>query len=119
MATDQIILVNQRAAPFLATEYHDIVCRRRDRCDCAVKESLGPDNKPRFKKLPKSFHIEAKSKSRPLDRAVLFIPQVRDALKASPPWLKVEEIPKPEKKATPKASKSKASKAKTEPSTEA
>lgn len=82
----QIVLRNTERQTFMVTEYHEVVCRRRNACKCKVTRVTSPRGKAVSRKDPRSFHIFGLSDSRPLDMEVLYLPEVRAALKSG--WLK-------------------------------
>jgi len=84
----KVILKNLRRAPFHATEYHKIVCRRRQACRCAISHRTSPAGKRVAERSPASFTILGLSESQMLDPEVLFVPQVVEALRGDSPWLK-------------------------------
>jgi len=77
----KIQLQNVTSQPFEFTEYHDVVCRRRDACKCAIKHAVGPNGKNVSKHLPRSFRVAAGSISEPVDREVLYVQHVADLVK--------------------------------------
>jgi len=107
----KIRLINTRHQPFLAVEYHDIVCRRRNRCDCQTSQRMNEKNKAVIKRHCASFHVPAMGKSKELDREVLHLQSVWNAVKSG--WLAVKELEAPEALPVieePKEAKKKASK---------
>jgi hypothetical protein len=80
----EVTLRNTRRQPFLATMYHDIVCRRRGSCNCSISFTVGPKGKRVAVKSPQSFQVDAMSKLT-VDAAVLHLPMVQTALKNG--WL--------------------------------
>lgn len=80
----EVTLRNTRRQPFLATMYHDIVCRRRQACSCQVVHISGPRGKRMSLKSPASFQVDALSALR-VDAAVMHLPQVKAAVKSG--WL--------------------------------
>jgi hypothetical protein len=93
----EVTLRNMRKQPFLATMYHDIACRRRQSCSCAVAYVTGAKGKGVGLKSPASFQIDALSQAS-VDAAVLHLPQVKSALKDG--WLVTVGAPAPVTPAT-------------------
>lgn len=103
-----VILKNKRLDLFEATEYHDLVCRRRDHCLCTNTIVPGPSGKHMTLRAPRSFRVLGKTESEPMDSAILLIPQVKEAIKLG--WLEridVEDAPAKPAPATPVGGKSK------------
>lgn len=86
-----VLLRNNWRQPFIATMYHDIACRRAQRCLCKVTRGVSPAGKPVAVRWPASFQIDGKSIIS-VDEAALHLPQVKSALKSG--WLSKEEQPK-------------------------
>lgn len=84
-----VTLRNTRRQPFLATMYHDVVCRRRGACSCQIVHISGPRGKRMSLKSPASFQVDALS-TLDVDAAALHLPQVKSALKSG--WLERQVI---------------------------
>ena len=105
----EVILRNMKRQPFLTTMYHDIVCRRRQSCNCKIYYAKGSKGKRISIKEPQSFQVNALS-SLKVDAYALHLPHVKSALKSG--WLQRIEVevatkskaaaePKPELKPEP------------------
>lgn len=83
----KVILFNRdRYRSFQFTMYHRIVCQ--DQCHCLSVQAREADRRGEFDKVEKTVTIHPRTRSEPLPRAVLDVPQVRAALEdESPPWL--------------------------------
>jgi hypothetical protein len=76
----KVILENKTGERFEATLYHDEVCRRLKQCHCRIVKTV--TNKGRgIEHFPASFSIDKGAKSEPLTHGVLWIPQVKEAIK--------------------------------------
>lgn len=85
-----ITLKNARRELFEATEYHELVCRRRNECKCRAEMVTGPDAKQVSKLHPRDIRIEGGKTSEPLDPAVLLVPQVKEAISLG--WLQRADL---------------------------
>ena len=88
----KVILINRKRQTFIATMYHDEMCRRANRCFCSVGYGTSTSGKRVSIKYPGSFQVNALSASEPLDAAVLHLRQVKEAMKGSDPWIVVEHV---------------------------
>lgn len=81
MESDLIILRNRdRFRSFQCTFYHAIVCVRGGKCICLRSERTEAHRKGEFQLVERSLFLAPKEESGPLPRAVLDVPQVKQAL---------------------------------------
>jgi hypothetical protein len=88
----EVIIKNNKRQPFLAVMYHDVVCRRRGSCSCAISSMVSPQGKRISMKNPASFQIDALSEKK-LEMVVMHLPMVKSALKSG--WLSRVDVKAP------------------------
>jgi len=96
-----IRLKNRGPVPFVATLFHDAYCRRGGKCGCRQEKHLSSvvnrqtgetGLRESMRAAPVGFSIPPGETSPPMHRAVLYVPGVAEAVKATPPVLVVVEV---------------------------
>jgi hypothetical protein len=83
--TPMIVLKNRGPQRFIFSLYHELVCRKTDKCSCRTVLERNEAGRMVPVRYPASVQIDARSESLPLPAAVYNVPQVRRAV-TKPPY---------------------------------
>ena len=83
----KVVLRSHKRQVFHGNLYHGVVCRRALTCFCHQYESRSEAGKRVTVKAPKCFHVFGLSESEALPAEVLYLPEVKDAIRSG--WLSV------------------------------
>lgn len=90
MLAEPVVLYNRnRYKSFQFTLYHPIVCKEAGRCYCTTVPGMAADQRGMAFRAETSVFLPARGYSKPLPRAVLKVPQVKQALAEQPPFIQI------------------------------